>query len=66
MLTALHTRLQSYNKRERYVWIVINRNPNVYFGWVLGINDTHIKFKDDEKHCAVRLEISEIESCGAV
>ena len=65
--SGLAMRLKIYLRRECYVWVSRRGETDVNFGWVLGYRPDHsVLFKDDEKHAAIQIPVSEIESCGAV
>lgn len=64
---ALSMRLKIYLRRECYVWVCRRGEAHVNFGWVLSYRqDDSVLFKDDERHAAIPIPVSEIESCGAV
>ncbi|HYG77854.1 MAG TPA: hypothetical protein VEK08_22805 [Planctomycetota bacterium] len=60
-------RLRIYLRREAYVWIYRRNKPGLCFGWILSLRgNDNIVFKDDERHGAIVIPVSEIECCGAV
>lgn len=48
------------------MWLCRRGNPTVSFGWIIQMKDDTILFKDDEYTKPFRVEIREIECCGAV